>query len=372
MTSNYRIQEVEYKLEKVREMLLQENLGAVLLTKQYNICWLTAGGNNHVLYDMQESLIGILITPETATVIAENGDYFRLIDEEFSHCPFEYRKTFWNSAGIAVEAVKLSNGRIGVDTLDSGIKDGVNVSGLLQKYRSVLTENEIHRLKEYGLEAAEILTGSALKTKKGMSESEVAANLAKDFFLKGFNVAVILIGGDNRSLRYRHQVVSDHKIQKHFCLCGVGKKAGLTFPINRVISFGEPPNYLKENYNLIEKVFVSLNSTVRIGMKLKDIYHQLPGIYKNIGLDDKEWEQHSIGGTMGYLPREECISALSEYTIVKNNVIGWNPSLPGVMSEDVYLVNDNTIECVSQDTKWPSKVVEVDGYKQVRPDILVL
>lgn len=369
---NVRTKEVETKLGQVRDIIRRKNLAGALITRKYNIYWLTAGGNNQVLYDMQESLIGILVTEESAVVIAENGDYVRVMEEEFSHCPFEYQMIYWCSGGVGTKAAELVKGTLGVDSPVGGIAEQMNIDGGLAEFRQVFLDSEIERLRKYGKEAATILTQVAKGVQPGMSEREVAAELSKQFVLNGFNVAVILMGGDERSLKYRHQVVSDHKIKKHFSLCGVGKKAGLTYPINRVISFGPPPPELEENNRKIETVFVHLNSLAEVGTSLGSIYAKLPRIYIDAGLEEEEWMRHSIGGTMGYHPREQVVGESNTYKLRQNNVIGWNPSLPGVMAEDVYLLGAAGLEFITYDENWPHQERSANGLTQIRPSILVI
>ena len=367
-----RTKEVQTKLEQLRDIIRRNALAGALITQKYNICWLTAGGSNQVLYDMQESLIGILVTESNAFVIAENGDYARVMEEEFSHCPFEYERIYWCSGGVGVKAADLVKGAIGVDSPVGGIEKQLNIDGEISLFRQVFLEPEIERLRTYGKEASSILTQVARAVQPGTSEREVAAELSRQFVLHGFNVAVILIGGDERSLKYRHQVVSDHKIKKHFSLCGVGKKSGITFPINRLVSFGAPPPELEENNRRIETVFVHLNSLATVGTSLGSIYAKLPRIYTEAGLEEGEWMRHSIGGTMGYHPREQVVGEKVSYTLRENNVIGWNPSLPGVMAEDVYLLGKGGLEFVTCDENWPHRELSANGLRQNRPQILVL
>jgi Xaa-Pro aminopeptidase len=364
--------EVETKLGQVRGILSRKKLAGALITRKYNIYWLTAGGNNQVLYDMQESLIGILVTENRAIVIAENGDYGRVMDEEFSHCPFEYEMIYWCSGGVGAKAAEMAKGSLGVDSPVGGVAEQLNIDGDLAEFRQVFLEPEIERLRSYGAEAASIITKVSKGVQPGMSEREVAAELSKQFLLNSFNVAVILIGGDERSLKYRHQVVSDHKIRRHFSLCGVGKKAGITYPINRVISFGPPPPELEDNNRKIETVFVHLNSLAKAGTTLGSIYAKLPQIYVDAGLEEVEWMRHSIGGTMGYNPREQVVGDRVAYRLRENNVIGWNPSLPGVMAEDVYLLGKSGLEFITYDEHWPHAERSANGLTQIRPSILVI
>ena len=70
-------------------------------------------------------------------------------------------------------------------------------------------------------------------------------------------------------LKYRHQVVTDKKIKKHYSFCGVARYQGFTYPVNRVVSFGEPDKKLKENNRKIETVYALLNKNAKIGTNLE-------------------------------------------------------------------------------------------------------
>ena len=53
-------------------------------------------------------------------------------------------------------------------------------------------------------------------------------------------------------------------------------------------------------------------------------------------------------------------------------MIGWNPSLPGTMAEDVYFRGKDKLEFVTWDKRWPSQEVISYGKKVKRPAILIL
>ena len=102
------------------------------------------------------------------------------------------------------------------------------------------------------------------------------------------------------------------------------------------------------------------------------IYAKLPQIYVDAGLEEVEWMRHSIGGTMGYNPREQVVGDRVAYRLRENNVIGWNPSLPGVMAEDVYLLGKSGLEFITYDEHWPHAERSANGLTQIRPSILVI
>ncbi|MCL5069684.1 MAG: hypothetical protein M1308_02110 [Actinobacteria bacterium] len=365
--------EIEEKIKEVRLIIERQNLKGIILTQQYNLYWLTAGGNNHVLWDDQNSLIGILITKDRVIVIAENGDFWRVQDEEFFNYPFEFVKYEWYSNSQAKESIRIAgNGRYGTDTHNPAFPDQININPYLSQFRSVFQPYEAERYIKYGKEAAAIITDVCSDSKPGIRENEIAATFAAECIKRGFTIFVQLLGGDERSFKYRHQVVTDKKILKHYSFCGVGKYQGFTYPINRIVSFGDPNKTLLKNNRKIETVYALLNTNAKIGTNLSEIYKKLPEIYDSVGISPEEWRNHSIGGTTGYLARENQIMDGVDYVIKENNMIGWNPSLPGVMAEDVYIRRKENLEFVTWDDRWPMQEVMAEGRKVIRPAIMVI
>jgi Xaa-Pro dipeptidase len=250
--------------------------------------------------------------------------------------------------------------------------DQVNANSFISEFRSVFQPDEAQRYIEHGRQAAEIITDVVQNSKPGTRENDVAGMFAAECIKKGFTIFVQLLGGDERSIKYRHQVVTDKVINRHFCFCGVGRYQGFTYPINRVVSFGEPDKELLKNNRIIETVYAMLNANAKIGTNLSEIYTLLPEIYSSAGADPDEWRNHSIGGTTGYMPRENQLLDGVDYIIRENNMIGWNPSLPGTMAEDVYFRGKDKLEFVTWDERWPSQEVIAYGEKVKRPAILVL
>ncbi len=109
-----------------------------------------------------------------------------------------------------------------------------------------------------------------------------------------------------------------------------------------------------------------------MGINLSEIFKSLPDIYKKSGASKDEWRNHTQGGTMGYLPREAVLCEGCDYVLQENNVIGWNPSLPGVMAEDVYLLKKEGLQYITYDKRWPIQKIKIDDIEEIRPSILVL
>ncbi len=285
---NKRTVEIEIKIKQVREVIGSNDLSGILLTQQYNIYWLTAGGNNHVLWDDQYGIIGILITNDRAIVLAENGDIWRVRDEEFFNYPFEYIKYEWYASNHAAEAKKIAgNGRFGTDSFNPGFDDQVDINPLLSPYRSVFQPYEAERYLKHGRFIARVITDVCMSSKPGMRENEIAAMFASESIKNNYTIFVQLLGSDERSLKYRHQVVTDKRMEKHYSFCGVARYQGFTYPVNRVVSFGEPDKKLQENNRKIETVYALLNKNAKIGTNLSEIYKKLPDIYETAGIEER-------------------------------------------------------------------------------------
>ncbi len=365
--------EISQKIDEIRQIILKLGLKGILVTRQYNIYWLTSGGNNHVLWDDQNSLVGILITEDKAVVLAENGDIWRVRDEEFFNYPFEYVKYEWYSSSQAEEIIKISgSGKYGVDTNDPMFGDQVNIDTYISEYRSVFKAYESERYKKYGKKIASIITDVCSASKPGMTENDIAAMFASESIKNNYTIFVQLLGSDERSLKYRHQVVTDKKISRHYSFCAVARYQGFTYPVNRVVSFGEPDSQLVENNKKVETIYILLNNSARIGTNLNETYKKLPDIYSAAGVDVEEWKNHSVGGTTGYLARENQLMDGVDYIIRENNMLGWNPSMPGVMAEDVYSIKKDGLEYITHDENWPAQIISINGLKENRPAILVL
>ncbi|MDP2840065.1 MAG: aminopeptidase P family N-terminal domain-containing protein, partial [Syntrophales bacterium] len=74
--------EVREKERRVRELMRQKGLGALLLKRQANFSWLTAGGLNLVGITTEVGAASLLITEEGKYVISNNIEAPRMAAEE--------------------------------------------------------------------------------------------------------------------------------------------------------------------------------------------------------------------------------------------------------------------------------------------------
>jgi len=110
-----RLQEIETKLERVRDFMSTRGLDAVVLTKTINFQWLTAGADNHVVIDTDAGAVPVVITANSQHVITNNIEAVRLEDEEIGELPFEIDFMNWHDENPEAMLAQIVEGRIASD-----------------------------------------------------------------------------------------------------------------------------------------------------------------------------------------------------------------------------------------------------------------
>ena len=55
-----------------------------------------------------------------------------------------------------------------------------------------------------------------------------------------------------------------------------------------------------------------------------------------------------------------------------NYLVCWNPTIPGVKSEDMILIKEDEVEQLSVDKRWPYSEILIENDKFKKPKILEL
>lgn len=84
-----RASEVQRRLREVRVLLDQAGAAGALLGLRRNFAWVTAGGTNHVVVTSEDGAAPILITPDTAVVLAPINEAARIEAEEVAGLEIE-------------------------------------------------------------------------------------------------------------------------------------------------------------------------------------------------------------------------------------------------------------------------------------------
>jgi len=363
-----RLQEVETKLQRVRDFMSARGLDAVVFTQTVNFQWLTAGADNHVVLDTDIGSAPVVVTADGQHVLTNNIEAVRQEDEEIGELPFEIRFMNWHDENPEAMLAQITEGRIASD--GAWPEDAEVMDGPLARLRWSLLEPEIERYRELGHITAQALGEVAREIERGMTEHEIGAKLAAKLIAQNIIVSVLLIAADERISKYRHPIPTNNRLEKQAMLVVGARKWGLDISATRLVHFGKLPAELADKHQAVCQVDATFISETRPGAAVQDIFAKGVAAYEASGYPD-EWKLHHQGGATGYAPRDYKGTMDCPETVLENQAFAWNPSITGTKSEDTIIAMADQTEVLSTDEQWPMLEVEYAGGKMARPDILV-
>ncbi|MEO8396463.1 MAG: hypothetical protein ABI700_25945, partial [Chloroflexota bacterium] len=91
-----RLEEVERKHERLRELLKRHNAGSLWIRRARNLSWITAGAEVAIDTSSELAPYSVVITPEKRSIIVSNIELPRLRKEDhFEDLGFEYAVSNW-------------------------------------------------------------------------------------------------------------------------------------------------------------------------------------------------------------------------------------------------------------------------------------
>ncbi len=354
---------------KIKNLMKENGLEALLLGTRANFLWATGGKRNDVIKNEDTCLAYLFFTENSKYLIASSSDMDRIKEEELFGLGFETVTYNWYDQSFADAIKKIGNyTKIGNDFYHQGF---LNIEGKLAKERINLSSTEIEKISRLCREYTRIFTDFCQGLKKGEKENEIAAELNYICSKAKINLPVLMVGSDNRIYKYKHPVPTDKKIDKYVLIATVAERDGLNASISRSIYFGDPPKGLIERIkavNYIESFYYSCSNP---GQALGNIINKGKEIYSKLGYSG-QWEKHTQGGLIGYKPREFLATQGSNIKISPGNALSWNPTLEGAKAEDMILVKDEGINQLSIDKRWPYEEIKIEGINYLKPELLLI
>lgn len=340
-------------LLKIRKFLSDQAYDGIILTRRDNYFWLTGGHINHVMQNTEIGVASLLITTDQVSIIADCSDAERICTEQNPLDATCITVPWYGS--VEDEIRKQIEGKKVVS--DSGIAGTANVNHLLVPLRMQLSPAEISAYRELGRESAEILENIVLSAKPGQTENELSASLHYNMLQQGIHADCILIGSDERILRYRHPMPSEKKIERSLMVVAGAERNGLWVSLTRIAYFSSIPDDIKQKYNAVQQIFAAMQCQMKDGLPYKDYFASVQNMYAEYCYSD-EWKLHHQGGPTGYGCREMVINPNSKGTIKNNQAYAWNPTITGTKCEETTLLTESSLETLTMTAQWPRKKVE--------------
>jgi antitoxin VapB len=381
------------KRQLFQSFLLERDAGAILLSKRSNFACLTIGGRNHVSSGVELGASSVLLTAKGEMYyVGNNIEQPRVLDEELGDFGAQARSFFWYEA---IDSVLSGFSHLKVISDDGSA--GENAHKYLDHIRSLLTDVEAEKYRVLGSLAAECMTEVCAGTRKGTSEQEVAARLVCAAARRGMTAPVVLVAADDRIAKYRHPLptesglladepdAGEKRIERYVMVVGCFEKEGLVVSLTRFKAVSALDREILDRYRRIACVDADIMAATKPGTTLGAVLEQAQRAYQRYGLTPKsadplkegEWQNHHQGGLTGYDTRT-IVAVPGDPTPVLSphyperlkedfgvetsfaQALAWNPSAPGVKSEDTFILfSDGRKEIITKTPNFPQ--VDLSG-----------
>ena len=360
--------DVGIKEERVRAFLEQEGLDALVLGRQDNFAWLTAGGDNRVITTSEMGFGYLVLTRDRKWLVSHSMDGQRFIDEQVPGQGYELVTSYWHQASPEQKALSLTNGMVvGADFA----LEGARVYGPeLVDLHYPLTDLDIERCRWIGRAAHRILTQVAHDLEPGVTEREVAARLLHEHALSGMTIDVLIVGFDKRIRDYRHPMPTENALERYALLHPAARRWGLHANVTRLVHFGEPPTNVRRAMDGVATVGAHVAAMLAPGALFSDILAEQIRLYRVLGYSG-EWMYHYQGGITGYTLADPTRCRDPEARVVERQAYDYFLTITAAKFEEFMLLTEDGIEFASMGPGWPVRTIGTPNGEITVPDVLV-
>jgi Xaa-Pro dipeptidase len=359
--------EIAIKIERLQAFMQQKQIAGVLLTQVRNFEWLTGGvGDSQIGRASEFGLASLLLTKDGRKfLVAAHSEIPRLMEDGLDGLRYTPVETPWYEKQPDLGKLLGISGIIGSDVSCEGCTT-FNIAPL----RYQLSPTEVLKYRWLGRECAQAVEQVTRGLAPGMTEREIEAQIVNALMKRGIRPTVLLIGTDDRIMRFRHALPSDRALQKYGMVNICAKRWGLIASVTRFVHFGPLDAELNKRLHAAAVVNSKYSHALKPGAKISDIFRQATEWYAELGYPG-EWKFHHQGGATGYNEREYLVALDSTEIVQDQQAFAMNPTVQGAKVEDTILVQQEHTENLSATPDWPKINVELDGKIYESADVLI-
>jgi Xaa-Pro aminopeptidase len=366
-----REQEVCHKEQRLHQLMAETGLDGILLKKQANFSWLTAGGCNRVGIATETGMTSLLITRDSRYIIANRVEMPRMLNEEnlaaLHFQPLEYE---WDADAELAQLQKVlpNLDKVGVDMTFGGL---CNIDDAIKKLRYSLTNSEVDRYRFLGEKLSAAFEKVMLRIRPGDRECEIAGRFAEDLWCDEIDPTAVLIAADERIYAYRHPIPTRKPVECYVLACINARYKGLITSITRLAHFGQPSPELMQQFQCNLTIENRMIAATRVGRPMSEVFQTALSSYREFGYA-KEWQRLHQGGAMGYYSRDIKVTAATTDIIRENQAFCWNPSITGTKTEDGFIATKSGPLMITQPVFYPKVTQEIGGISFCRAGMLII
>jgi Xaa-Pro dipeptidase len=342
----------------------QDRVAGLVLTTPGAVAWATGGVTPPVDRTAGTDLVWAVFTRSGASLITTEVEAER-VREEYGpeqHGFGELAVVPWYEPDAFVAAAEELAGAGAADLAADGHEAfGTDAAADLTALRLTLSEAEQADLRDLGADAAAALEWALAAWKPGERDLDLQAQCAAALEARGADAPVLIVGGDERVMRYRHPMAIGAPVRRLAMAVVVARRAGLHAAATRFASAGPVPAGYAALRARVLRIEREVLAACRPGRSYADALTALDRAYATAG-HPGGWAGHYQGGPIGYAQREFEIapgqrdSRWPAQPIRAGHAVAWNPSLPGgAKAEDTYLITAGRPERVTASDDWPTE-----------------
>ncbi|RJX34972.1 MAG: M24 family metallopeptidase [Desulfarculus sp.] len=360
--------EIRQKEARVRRLLEEKGLEALLLKRQANFSWLTGGGLNLVGITTEVGATALLITNQAKFLVSNNIEAPRMVQEErLLQQGFQVLEYPWyEEREAAIVQERVGAGRLGADVAFPG---ALVLAEDIARLRYCLTPAEVERYQWLGERVSRVLEETVLATRPGDKESEVVGRLAQGLWADRIDAVTLMAAADERVAAFRHPIPTEKPVERYLMVSVNARKWGLIVSLTRFLHFGPLPAELRRRYLANVRIDCAFMAATRPGVPAREVLKKGVEAYVEQGYAE-EWKRHHQGGAIGYTGRDYRANFRTPDLVAENQAFTWNPSLSGTKSEDTILATNSGPQMITRPIIYPTLTLETAGLSFTRPDVL--
>ena len=364
--SQHRRADIDAKQARVGEILREMDCEWALLLMPAHVAWFTGGMTIRGLIADSERP-GIFTNGLQRWLVCSNIDTQRLFEEELDGLGFQLKEWNWLAGRAALIGEMVSGKRVAVD------RPFPNLPLLIDRLRPVLrvlSATDRENIQRIGKLTAHALEATARTLQPGDSEEEVAGQVAHRLLHRGAEVIGISIAADGRGRKFRRSGYTSTPVT-HSCVLQVtAQKNGLFTTASRTVTFGNPSDSLRQDYDAACRSSAVYQFASRPGGTIADAAEDARRVLAGSPYE-YEWRHSQAGYGCGWFPAEELRRGGQDEAFVAGQPLLWQARVGSAAVVDTVLIEESGPICVTPCEGWPFKRVKIGEHAFDIPDILV-
>ncbi|MCA9047395.1 MAG: M24 family metallopeptidase [Planctomycetaceae bacterium] len=351
-----RLEDVEIKHLRVRELLERTGADALLLQEPANIAWFTAGADL-TRCAADECATSLFVTADARLFATNSVDSSQIFEREAFGLGFQLKQREWYQPHCELVS-DLCRGRKVLS--DRGPAGTLHAARKVRRLRLPLTSLEFTRLRQLSAIAVHAVEATGHHLESGVTEAEIAGEVSHRLLKRTVAVARIQVCADGRSERYRHWSFSEQPVQRYAAISCGARRWGLHVGVTRTVCVGDVPTDVAADFQKALLVHATGMFFSRSGQIAGDIWKKVQRIYDKFGIPN-EWKRADQGSVVGFTLSEAPIAPGSEYQLPDPVPLFWHPSVGRAMTGDTVLCSETAVRQLTTSPSWPQVTVEVKG-----------